>query len=248
MKRAILIAILFALIYPLANAQLWKLRRFELYGGIGTSQIYSDIGGFTPGDNALGLKDIIISQTRFNLTTGFRFRIIEKVSVKLSFNYGFLHASDGVGSNESRDYAFSTSLIEPLLTGEYYILKNSAESSYRFVKGSGFFGSFLDKSDLYVYTGFGPAIYSVKGNDQLEPVMEKSSGVTAVIPLGLGINYLISPTTLVGMDIGIRYTTTDYLDGYTSQYSKSNDVYSFITFVFTQKLKTSEKGLPTFRR
>ena len=36
--------------------------------------------------------------------------------------------------------------------------------------------------------------------------------------------------------------------GYSSQYSKYNDRYYFMTIVFTHKLKTSMKGLPSFRR
>ena len=33
-----------------------------------------------------------------------------------------------------------------------------------------------------------------------------------------------------------------------TQYLKYNDVYYFMTFAFTRKLKTSEKGLPSFRK
>jgi hypothetical protein len=227
---------------------LWKLRRYELYGAIGTTQFFGDIGGFTPGDNGAGFKDIIISQTRFSASTGLRYRIIENVAVKGGVSFGLIHASDAKGSNVNRDMEATTALFEPAITGEYYFLKNKAESSYRFSKGQPIFSSILANIDGYIYAGVAPIIYSVTPNEKLESVIQKESGVAASFPLGVGFNYLISPNMLVGIDVGVRYTTTDYLDGYSSQYSNSNDVYYFMTFVFTHKLKTSEKGLPSFRK
>ena len=34
------------------------MKRYEVTGGIGTSQFYGDVGGYTNGENAWGLKDI----------------------------------------------------------------------------------------------------------------------------------------------------------------------------------------------
>ncbi len=143
MKRVLIILFLVVLIYPVANGQLWKLRRYELTGSFGTSQFMGDIGGFTPGDNALGFKDLTVNNTRFALGLGLRYRILEDFSVKLDLNYGLIHASDAKGSNEGRDMEATTSLIEPGVRAEYYILKNSAESSYRFIKGQEIFASII---------------------------------------------------------------------------------------------------------
>jgi hypothetical protein len=248
MKRFFSALFLVILIYPAANGQLWKLRRYELTGSFGTSQFFGDIGGFTPGENALGFKDITINNTRFSLGLGMRYRIYDKFSVKLDLNFGLLHATDAKGSNEGRDMEATTSVFETGVRAEYYILKNSAESSYRFIKGQEIFASIIAKIDLYAYAGLSPIIYSVNPNDNLLAVIEKDGGTALGIPLGVGINYLVSPNSLIGIDMGYRLTTTDYLDGYTSQYSEHNDVYYFMTFVFTHKLKTSEKGLPSFRK
>lgn len=248
MKRVVLLLLLSAFLTSVASAQLWKLRRYELYGGFGTSHIFGDIGGYSKGDNALGFKDLMISQTRFSIKGGMRYRIVEHVGVTFNLGYGYLHASDAKGSNIDRGFESATSVFEPMVTGEYYFLKNDAESSYRFVKGDRVFDSFINRLDAYVYTGFGAAVYKVNPNDLLQARIEKDSGVALAIPVGVGINYLLSPNTLIGVDLGYRFTTSDYIDGYTSQYSSSNDVYYFMTFVLTQKLKTSEKGLPTFRK
>ncbi len=152
------------------------------------------------------------------------------------------------GSNVDRDFEASTSVFEPALRGEYYILKNKVESSYRFSKGEEFFGSLIGMLDLYVYAGVSPVFYKVNPNDNLLPFVDKDGGVTVAIPVGVGLNFILSPNILLGADIGHRFTFTDYLDGYTSQYSKYNDRYYFMNFVFTYKLKTSVKGLPSFRK
>ena len=53
------------------------------------------------------------------------------------------------------------------------------------------------------------------------PLSKKKEELALAIPAGLGLNYLISPNPLIGVDIGHRFTITDYLDGYTSQYSST---------------------------
>ncbi|HDZ40470.1 MAG TPA: hypothetical protein ENH59_02155 [Bacteroidetes bacterium] len=248
MKRVFLLLFLFIFMYPVAKGQLWKLRRYEIYGGFGTAQVFGDIGGYSIGENALGLKDLLIKQTRFNMKAGMRYRAKEKFALAFDLNYGLMHTSDVKGSNESRAYESSISLFEPLVKAEYYFLKNNAESSYRFIKGEKKFNSVLARLDGYVYTGLGPAIYKAKPNEALEERDIKNSGVALAIPIGLGLNYLFNPNSLIGFDFGLRYTTSDYIDGYTSQFSSRNDVYYFMTFVYTHKLKTSEKGLPSFRK
>jgi len=252
MKRVLFAFFTLIILYPAANGQFWKVKRYELYGGLGTSQFFADIGGFTPGENALGFKDIIINQTRFSATAGMRYRIYETFSVKASFSYGMLHASDAKGSNVDRAFESTTSIFEPSVTAEYYFLKNKAEGSYRFSKGQRIFASFFSMFDAYVYAGVAPVFYNVKPNDNLvarndESGIDKYGGVAVAFPVGLGLNYVLSPNVMLGIDLGIRYTTTDYMDGYASQYSNSNDVYYFMTFVFTYKLKTSRSGLPSFR-
>ncbi|MBS0011833.1 MAG: hypothetical protein KFF49_10515 [Bacteroidales bacterium] len=248
MKRLILLILLLIFIYPVTLGQLWKLRRYEIYGGIGTAQVFGDIGGYSIGENALGFKDLMINRTRFNIKAGMRYRAVERVGLSLELNYAYMHASDAKGSNVARGFESGISLFEPLIKAEYYFLKNSAESSYRFIKGDRIFTSLISRLDGYVYTGLAPAVYKVNPNDVLSTRIEKDSGIALAIPLGLGFNYLFMPNSLIGIDFGLRYTTSDYIDGYTSQYSSYNDVYYFMTFVYTQKLKTSERGLPTFRK
>jgi hypothetical protein len=248
MKRSILILLIFCLTVPLAHSQLWKMRRWEIVGGIGPSFFFGDIGGYTIGKNILGFRDMSFLQTRFDVNGNIKFRVSRTFNARLSFTYGLLHATDVRGSNEGRTFEASTSIFEPALIGEYYFVKNYAENSYLFVKRrASFLGNLLRSLDFYAFAGIGGNAFTVKGNDALIGHGMTTSGFAAVIPGGLGTTLVYSPNLNFGLEVGGRYAFTDFLDGYTSQYSKANDVYYFLNLTVTYKLKTGPRGLPTFR-
>jgi hypothetical protein len=111
----------------------------------------------------------------------------------------------------------------------------------------GVFGGFFKAIDLYGFTGAGGLYYDIKPNDKLQERTSVTNGWTGVIPVGIGGSVFYSPNLCFGFEFGGRYSFTDNLDGYTSQYSNSNDVYYFLNFTVTYKLKTGPKGWPSFR-
>ncbi len=249
MKRSLVILFAVVISTSLADAQLWKMRRYEVVGAFGPSLFFGDIGGFSKTENILGIKDMSFLQTRFNTNLSLKYRILRDVNARISLTYGLLHATDERGSNESRAFEASTMIFEPTIIGEYYFIKNMAENSYLFIRGKDKFLIELFKSlDFYAFTGIGGVSYNVRGNDALIDHGIESGGFSAVIPAGLGATLIYSPNLNFGVEVGGRYAFTDYLDGYSSQYSKSNDVYYFLNFAVTYKLKTGPNGLPTFRR
>jgi len=248
MKRCIFIILILCIVIPVSNAQLWKMRRYELVGGVGPSLFFGDIGGFSHSDNILGFRDLTYLQTRFNINGSVKYRITRNINIRLSLTYALLRANDERGSNTERDFDATTSIFEPAVIGEYYFIKNQAENSYIFVSGKGpFLSEFIKSLDFYVFAGIGGLSYTVKGNDALITHGMETGGFTTVIPGGLGATLIFTPNINFGIEVGGRYAFTDYLDGYTSQYSKANDVYYFLNFAFTYKLKTGPTGLPSFR-
>jgi hypothetical protein len=248
MKRSILILLIVCLYLPVSNAQLWMMRRWEITGGTGPTFFFGDIGGFSRSKNILGLRDMSFMQTRFDLNLSVRYRVVRDFNVRLSLTYGMFHASDIRGSNEYRDYEISTSFFEPAVIGEYYFIKNYAENSYLFLKQKqGFMRDLFRSLDFYVFTGFGGNAFSVKGNEALQTYGMTKNGFTAVIPAGVGTTLIYSPNINLGLEFGGRYTFSDFIDGYTSQYSRANDVYYFLNFTVTYKLKSGPHGLPSFR-
>jgi len=228
------------------------MRRYEAAAGLGPTFFFGDVGGFSKTKNILGIRDLSFLQARFDANVSFKYRITQDINLRLSTTFGYLHASDTRGSNEGRDFESSISIFEPAIIGEYYFLKNMSENSYLFSKGRkpGISG-FLKSLDFYVFTGFGGLAYSGNPNDKLKAkqLLEgfKPSGFTVVIPVGVGSTLVYSPDFNFGVELGGRYSFSDNLDGYTSQYSSSNDVYYFLNFTVTYKLKTGANGLPSFR-
>jgi hypothetical protein len=248
MKRSILILLLFSFIVSISNAQIWTLKRWEAVAGIGPSFFFGNIGGYSQTKNILGLKDITFKQTRFNFNANLKYRFTQTLNIRLSLTSGILRATDIRGSNENRGFQATTLFIEPALIGEFYFIKNKAENSYLFSKGEGtVLNGFLKSLDFYVFTGIGGCGYSVKGNSALEKYGIYPGGFTAVIPVGLGSTLIYSPNFNFGVELTGRYTFADNIDGYSSQYSRSNDVYYFLNFTITYKLKTGAHGLPSFR-
>jgi hypothetical protein len=248
MKQSGLTILLLCFIVSISDAQIWKLKRYEAVVGIGPSFFFGDVGGYSQTKNILGLKDITFKQMRFDFNANLRYRISQTINIRLGFTTGLLHATDIRGSNENRGFESSTLIIEPSLIGEYYFIKNKAEDSWLFTKGDkpGLIG-ILKSLDIYVFTGIGGLGYSVKGNNALEKSGINPGGFTAVIPVGLGSTLIYSPNFNFGVELTGRYSFSDNLDGYTSQYSSSNDVYYFLNFTITYKMKTGANGWPSFR-
>lgn len=254
MKKAIVSLVVIMVAAATVNGQLWKVQRLELTGAIGTTQIFGDIGGYTPGDNVLGIKDIQLSETRFNIGIGANYRIWQDLNARVNLTYGMLSSDDVKGSNIDRAFASTTNFFETTLMGEYYFIKNRVENSYNFSRknalrnrprkldGPMFRGTFMARMDMYIFTGIGAVSYSVKGNDALEAHDGfKDGGMTMIIPIGLGAKYVYSPELSFGAEFTGRFAFTDYLEGYTSIYSEHNDIYHFLNFTATYKFDTFRK-------
>lgn len=243
MKRLILSIYIVIITSVAANAQLWKLKRVEAGAGIGTTQFYGDIGGFSRGQNMLGFKDFTYKQTRFNLTLNARYRLIQNVSARMNFSLGSFHATDERGANPGRKYEMTTSFTEYSIIGEYYYLKSRSENSFLMMKGRRVSSySVFEMMDCYVFTGLGGISYTVKPNAALASEAIKTTGFAPVIPAGLGANLVYSSSLNFGIEIGGRYVFSDDLDAYTSTFSEKNDIYFFINVNCIYKIRFGNSG------
>jgi len=247
MRKYLLVFLTILLVSGPAEAQLWKVRRYEATASLGTTQFYGDIGGYSPGENLLGIKDFSFSHTRYNITAAVKYRILEDVSIRLNLAFGSFHSTDVKGSNEARGFESSTSFFEPAVLGEYYLIKNKGENSFLQMRGSRRgFQALFPALDVYVFTGVGGLSYNVKPNDKLAPFVTSTSGFTPVIPVGVGANMFYNSNYNFGVELSGRFTFSDNIDGYTSANSKSNDLYHFLNFTFTYKINPSRKGRGAF--
>jgi hypothetical protein len=264
MKKITFVILILILITNLAGAQLpnprrfapsasdpelWKLRRYELTGGIGITQFFGDIGGYSIGKNALGFRDFSFRHTRYNFTVALKYKVSSVVSARLNLSAGTFHATDVRGSNETRAFESTTAFFEPSLLGEYYFIKSKGESSYIFQKGKRVvLLPLLSTLNLYGFTGIGGIAYGVNFTSPMPLTgTTRKGGFAPVIPAGIGASMAYSGRTNFGLELTGKYAFSDYLDGYTSKFSKANDVYYFLTFTFSYKLPTTPEGMPSFR-
>jgi hypothetical protein len=236
MKKILFLVFSFILISTMAEAQLQKLRRYELTFGTGATQFFGDIGGYSKGKNMGGLKDFSFRNSSYNADLNFKYRIREDITARLSLDFGAFHSNDGIGSNEKRGFESSTLFFEPAILGEYHFIQNIGY--YLMTSGEKIsFRSILDFFDVYVFAGFGGLQYNVKPNDNLAPRATKTTGFTAVIPGGIGLNLNYSRYVSFGLEYGVRYVFSDNIDGYASDFSRYNDQYQILNFTFTYKFR-----------
>ena len=252
-KRILPYIILFLFCIPhQGEAQKWKLRRYEALFGVGFCNYFGDIGGAPTSDNWFGIKDLSLKHTRPSFYLGTRYKIRPNISVKMNLMYGFLAGDDEGGMNSDRGYAFSASIFEPSFQAEYSLIsEEQRRRSSALYNKKGMMNNY-SQFNLYLYAGIGAVFFNPNVNDAMKasPKYDPNhSKAGMVFPAGLGLKYVISQSWSVGVEFGIRFTTTDYLDGYTSQFSKRNDLYYFGHVHGIYRIKTSKEGYPIiFRR
>ncbi len=138
MKRLFLFSMVVLLCAPYSGAQLWKMKRYEATAGLGTSQFYGDVGGYTIGENILGLKDITFKQTRFSVNGSFRYFVYDNIAARISFSYVMLHATDERGSNEGEAMKLSLPCLNRLLSANIILSGTvSVTASFSRLTGEG---------------------------------------------------------------------------------------------------------------
>lgn len=247
-KRIIpyIILVLFCIPHP-GEAQKWKLSRYEGLFGVGFCNYFGDIGGSASSNNWFGLRDLSIKSTRPSFYLGARYKIRPNIAVKMNLMYGFIAGDDEGGKNNDRGFKFSTSMFEPSFQAEYSLIsEEQRRRSGAMFNKKGMMNNY-SQINLYLYAGIGGVFFNPKVNDAMKLSANydpNHSKMGIVFPAGLGVKYVISQKWSVGAEFGIRWTTTDYLDGYTSSYSKANDLYYFGHVHGIYRIRTSRAGYP----
>jgi len=246
LKIFLIILSLILVIPVITSAQRWKRTRYEFVGGIGATSFFGDLGGANK-DGTHFMGDLDIQSTRYHLLAGARYKVQEKMALKLNFIYGRLQGSD-FNTNwefrQNRAVTFYSGIFEPSLQFEYSVLKERLGTRYTFRNLSRFKFTYVN---TYVFLGFGGVLAYHKVNrisrsNKNQPFHH----FNMVFPIGIGFKYAMNRRYSLGLEFGQRYTSTDYLDGHSDNFSKARDSYSFLTINVTYKLKTARSGLPKF--
>ena len=157
----------------------------------------------------------------------YRYNFNERFSARGTFTASYLMGDDNkskVQSQLDRNLRFESWLYEFSITGEFNFFKYAPGDMHHFITPFLFGGIAVFK--------FNPRTEASDGNMyELQPLGTEGQGTTfypdrkkyslttASIPFGLGVKCNISKTFSVGLEWGMRYTFTDYLDDVSGTYA-----------------------------
>jgi len=223
------------------QAQIWKQNRVEVFIGLPVNHYFGDVGNSANTNIITSIKDVRIRALRGGFGGGIGYKINPLISVQASLNTGFLGNTDEGSYYSSRGYRFSTFCSELTVKGIYFIIPESHQNYYyRIMDFRGGLRHINKPFSLYAFIGAGGLFFSATPNDKLlsrtpppgfsKPEVDDSKYFALVIPAGIGVKYEFYPRFQLGVELGGRYVTTDYLDAFSSVYSNHNDMYYTINF------------------
>lgn len=244
-KFTIYIILLLILIPYCSDAQRWKRYRYEVVGGVGTVNIFGDLGG-GDGDAKHNMLDFDIQSTRPAVMLAARYKLKELFAIKTAIYLAYASSSDAYTDNISRsnrEATTNTFFIEPSVQLEYSIIKERYGRRYTFsnIKRFNF-----NHVNTFLFVGVGGLLYFPNKEIKYDNGVGEPGVIAVSFPMGIGFKYAINRVYTLGLEVGNRFTTTDYLDSHSDVHSKGNDAYFFFMFTFAKRLRTSRKGLPRF--
>jgi len=156
---------------------------------------------------------------------GFRYLLPANFGIKL-FGEFTTYADDDKGTkNHTRGgggkYKFSNQIYRGGARLEYHILGNVTDWEAR--------------HNVYVFGGGGVAYATstVVGDPDKDHFVDTKPVTTPLLLTGIGYQYRLSRNFAVGLDLSYEYYFSDYVEGFTTSWSKSNDVGYGAMFTFS---------------
>lgn len=232
MKKA-LILVLVACIPLIGLAQRWKSLRYDMIYGVGATNFLGDLGG----SNAIAthvLKDLNFGSTRPALMFGIRYRLNEYMAVRSNICLGRVSGSDTKTTEifrQNRNLSFASNIYEFNTNFEIAFMKEQVGHKYRLRGVRGRRGFELH---TYGFVGLGVFYFNPVARDdafswvKLQPLHTEGQGllpsrkeyhrVAMSIPIGIGFKYGLSRRYSIGIQYGLHYTLTDYIDDVSTTY------------------------------
>ena len=161
-----------------------------------------------------------LQQSNFAFGAGIKYDFTPHLALRATFNHGKIEGDDKKSSDpllRARNLSFASRINEGSLLLEYTVL-NMEER----------------KISPYIYSGvtvfhYNPYAYDTLGNKVfLKPLSTEGQGFVDgrnpykltqfAIPLGIGLKFRINENTVLGYEVSVRKTFTDYLDDVSSTY------------------------------
>jgi hypothetical protein len=249
MLRLFILPVVFLFLSLSSNAQPWKMLRYEAALGIGSTNVYGDLGGAPNAQSLLFIRDITFRGTRPSIYGAVRYKIDPRTTLKFNIIYGFSKTNDFAGSrNEGREFVSTSNLIEFSGQYEFYFLQEERRlRSTAMFDRRGMVNNY-STFGAYVFAGLGATAYwsNLEIQRREYDVYKPGPSVTLALPIGFGIRYILSSQWLLGWELGYRHTLSDYLDGIKTPWSHNTDVYWISSLTLSYRIPTSRRNLPEF--
>jgi hypothetical protein len=202
--------------FLLLSFSIFKLSAQGIEFGVllGASNYYGDLSN----------NSVMLSQTHPSAAILGRYNINGKWSLKGYFAYGRVSGADSLGSSDyrkTRNLSFYSDIYEFSAQVEFNLIKNTPGKN---------------KLIPYIFGGIGVFNFNPKTSFQgityeLQPLgtegqgttqyndREKYALTTICIPLGMGFKKKVGKHISVGIEFGVRITTTNYLDDVSGTYA-----------------------------
>ena len=192
-----------------------------IFFSIGPEYCFADTKKSPFSQNVLNNKDFSV---------GFKVKYPNNFGYKALINYTTVTGSDGY--TEVRNYSFSTKIWQMSIQGEY-----------TFNLGQ-LFGHSSSPNSIYLFLGIGmlnsnaDLNYSQRIDYDYKTNQDNEIGTSAIIPYGIGYQHDFNNNFVLGVEYNLRYSFSDYLDGFKPPYpdSKSNDVLQGFSLTLSYKL------------
>ncbi len=212
---------IFTLIFVLALALNTKAQWLWDYGfSLGVSNYLGDIGGKEKTRRDF-VADMKMAKTRWNVGGFARYKVHQKLSVKLALDYLRIEGDDKLSSNparNARNLNFRNDMFDLEVTGQVFFYEdNDLGNTYRFKNGF----------RAYFFAGVGGYYSNPKANlngewVKLRPLQtegKRYSPVGVCIPAGVGFYFTFHKKHRIGYELNYRTTFTDYLDDVSGTYA-----------------------------
>jgi opacity protein-like surface antigen len=235
--------------------QHWKFLRHEVSLGVGTSHFMGELGGANDiGSSGIkGFKDLEFKLTRPAVAIGYRFYLSPMFALKADITYARLNGDDALTTEkfrQNRNIHFRSPLLELSARFEFYPLKEYFGHLYR---SNGVVGKKVNKISPYVFVGVGGFWFNPKAEYQgdwvaLQPLQTEGVSykkIAVSMPFGLGVKYALSNQLSIGLEFGLRYTNSDYLDDVSTVYvdkSGSNPMTQYLANPTINSIETYTDG------
>ena len=203
MKKILLVGMLF----PLFSQAQWNVNLF---------------GGFSNYIGDLQSKAYTTQQSNGSFGAGLQYDLTGHLSFLSNLTYGRISAADGYSQKadlRARNLNFESVIGEWNLLAEYNILDLQTHKVTPYV----FAGIAIFHFNPYAYDTLGKKVYlrplSTEGEGLAQYPGRKPYSLTQFsIPFGGGIKFRISDRVVLAYEVGLRRTSTDYLDDVSRTY------------------------------